>query len=174
MSMVKIEVDDADIKRLLRNAARRARDLRPVMREIAGIMHDAVEENFAREGRPRWPRLSPFTVAQREAEGTWPGKILQRTGRLAASITQRHDALSAEVGTNVEYAAVHQFGGRTRPRTIRPKRKKALYWPGAPHPVAKVEHPGSRIPARPFLALTERDKDDIRDVLRRFLRNLGG
>jgi hypothetical protein len=27
---------------------------------------------------------------------------------------------------------------------IRPKRKKALYWPGARHPVARVQHPGSR------------------------------
>jgi hypothetical protein len=27
---------------------------------------------------------------------------------------------------------------------IRPRRKKALYWPGARHPVARVQHPGAR------------------------------
>jgi hypothetical protein len=27
---------------------------------------------------------------------------------------------------------------------IRPRHKKALFWPGARHPVARVQHPGSR------------------------------
>ena len=63
----------------------------------------------------------------------------------------------------MEYAAIHQFGGRTAPRTIRPKRKKALYWPGAAHPVARVDHPGSAIPARPFLGI---DADDRQSILR--------
>ena len=32
----------------------------------------------------------------------------------------------------------------TRPHTILPKDKKALYWPGAAHPVRRVNHPGSK------------------------------
>ncbi|KOX10140.1 hypothetical protein [Nocardiopsis sp. NRRL B-16309] len=31
----------------------------------------------------------------------------------------------------------------TRPHEIRPRNKKALYWPGAAHPVGKVDHPGT-------------------------------
>lgn len=50
------------------------------------------------------------------------------------------------VGTDRKYAAFHQLG--TRPYTIRPKNKRALFWPGAAHPVKKVNHPG--LPARPF------------------------
>lgn len=30
----------------------------------------------------------------------------------------------------------------TRPHTIRPRRKRALFWPGAAHPVRVVRHPG--------------------------------
>ncbi|GAA4928777.1 hypothetical protein GCM10023224_05090 [Streptomonospora halophila] len=32
----------------------------------------------------------------------------------------------------------------TKPHVIRPKVKQALWWPGAPHPMAKVNHPGTR------------------------------
>ncbi|PRX91983.1 HK97 gp10 family phage protein [Allonocardiopsis opalescens] len=32
----------------------------------------------------------------------------------------------------------------TRPHTIRPRFRRALYWAGADHPVAVVHHPGTR------------------------------
>ena len=32
----------------------------------------------------------------------------------------------------------------TRPHEIRPRIKRALFWPGAPHPFARVHHPGTR------------------------------
>ena len=73
------------------------------------------------------------------------------------------------VGTNTAYAAVHQFGGRTPPRKIGPKRKKALWWPGAPHPVASVDHPGSTIPARPYLGLSDGDRAAITRIVARHL-----
>ena len=40
------------------------------------------------------------------------------------------------------YAPYVEFG--TKPHDIFPKDKKALYWPGAAHPVAKVNHPGTK------------------------------
>ena len=45
------------------------------------------------------------------------------------------------------YAPYVEFG--TKPHVIVPKDKKALYWPGAAHPVSRVNHPGSR--ANPFM-----------------------
>ena len=38
------------------------------------------------------------------------------------------------------YAAAQNYG--TGPYVIEPKSKKALFWPGAEHPVKKVNHPG--------------------------------
>lgn len=37
----------------------------------------------------------------------------------------------------------------TDPHVITPSNKEALYWPGADHPVKKVEHPGTD--AQPFM-----------------------
>lgn len=70
-----------------------------------------------------------------------------RSGRLRASITHQilttpYGGLVARVGSNVEYAGFVEYG--TPAHTIRPRRKRALYWKGAPHPVARVCHPGNR------------------------------
>jgi phage gpG-like protein len=73
------------------------------------------------------------------------------TGRLRSSIVSRAEGSGRSVGyvigTNVNYAAAVEYG--TSPHVITPKNKRALYWPGAAHPVAKVNHPGTR--PRPFL-----------------------
>lgn len=63
-------------------------------------------------------------------------------GRLAGSFTlDQISPLTWRVSTDVEYAmAVHEG---TPPHTIYPVEKKALYWPGAAHPVKKVNHPGT-------------------------------
>lgn len=47
----------------------------------------------------------------------------------------------------IKYAPFVELG--TGPHDILPVRKKALYWKGAPHPFARVHHPGTK--ARPFL-----------------------
>lgn len=81
------------------------------------------------------------------------------TGRLRSSIVSRAEgggrSLGYVIGTNVNYAAAVEYG--TSPHVIKPRYKKALYWRGAAHPVAQVNHPGTA--ARPFLrpaiAMTE-------------------
>lgn len=44
------------------------------------------------------------------------GKILQDTGRLRQSISFRSDMTSAKIGTNLIYAATHQFGRGAIPK----------------------------------------------------------
>ena len=137
MATIEIKVDDEQVRQVMTTLVARVRDRRPAMRMVAAIMADAVEENFEREGRPHWPELAPATIKHREKEGTWPGKILQRSGSLASSITRAYDNDRAVVGTNKVYAAIQNFGGKA----------------GRGH---KVE-----IPAREFLKLDEKDKDKI-------------
>jgi phage virion morphogenesis protein len=168
--VIEIKVDDRQVQAMLKKLAAKASDLKPAMRAISQIMLDAVEENFEQGGRPKWTPLSPGTIAERLRKGTWPGQILVRSaGGLAASISASYDATSATVGTNKPYAAIHQFGGRTRPHVIRPKGKKALAWAGGRHPVKSVNHPGSQIPARPFLSLMEDDRREIVATMKRHL-----
>ena len=73
------------------------------------------------------------------------------TGRLRSSIVSRAEgsgrSVGYVVGSNVNYAAAVEYG--TAPHVIKPKYKQALYWPGAAHPVAQVNHPGTK--AQPFL-----------------------
>lgn len=47
----------------------------------------------------------------------------------------------------IVYAAAVELG--TGPRDIVPRNRKALFWPGARHPVKRVRHPGTR--PRPYL-----------------------
>lgn len=69
------------------------------------------------------------------------------TGRLKASIVSEVVGLTLRVSTDVPYWRYVEYG--TGPHIIRPNSKRALYWPGADHPVAYVNHPGT--PAFPFL-----------------------
>src|SRR6267154_4947957 len=76
------------------------------------------------------------------AKHTTKGIVPWRTGFLTHSFR-------AEVTTGLlrwfptaSYAPYVEFG--TRPHTILPKEKKALYWPGAAHPVSRVNHPGTK------------------------------
>lgn len=75
------------------------------------------------------------------------GLVRVNTGRLKASIVSEVDGLTGRVSTDVPYWVHVEYG--TAPHVIRPRTKRALYWPGARHPVASVNHPGT--PAHPFL-----------------------
>lgn len=144
---ITIKVDDSRVKQALKRLADNAEDMGAAMGEIAGVMLDAVEENFEQEGRPEpWPDLADSTIEQREKKGYWPGKKLQRTGDLLDSVSSDHDENSAVVGTNKEYAAIHNFGGQA----------------GRGKKVA--------IPARPFLVLTDADIEEIEEIIIDHLR----
>ncbi|MFJ5802681.1 HK97-gp10 family putative phage morphogenesis protein [Streptomyces decoyicus] len=106
------------------------------LRRYLGRMSDDVRKAVERTG----------TDVQNQARRLAPVD----TGRLRSSIVARRTTgrgVGYEVGTNVNYARDVEFG--TAPHVITPKNGKALYWPGAAHPVAKVNHPGTR--AQPFL-----------------------
>ncbi|MEW6115366.1 MAG: phage virion morphogenesis protein [Nitrospirota bacterium] len=161
--MIKISVKDKEALRFLTELQRRSTNMTPVMRRIAEIMHDAVEENFEAEGRPRWRPLAASTImgafggarkwntkkgAVRKsiAKKLAGRKILQDSGQLAASISRKSDARSARVGTNKVYAAIHQFGGKAgRGRKV-------------------------TIPARPFLKLTDSDIEEIKEAIKEYLK----
>ena len=100
------------------NAARNClRGLSPRRRgNHAGHLADSAEESFERQAAPPsipWARLARSTVRQRRRRGYGAERlILTRSGDLRGSILADSDATSAVVGTNIEYAAIHQLGGR--------------------------------------------------------------
>ncbi|MGL9774410.1 MAG: phage virion morphogenesis protein [Sodalis sp. (in: enterobacteria)] len=155
---VTITVSDA-LRQALKRLAQSLSHRQPLMRSLSEDLYDAVMENFEQEKRPRW---MPIDRA---------GKILQQSGRLAASIDSDADNDQAVVEINVVYTRIHQQGTTTRPHIIPPRYKKALAFNG--RVVKRVNHPGSTIPARPFLSLTEQDYQalvhTVNDYLQRAL-----
>ena len=112
-----------------------------------GVVDTAIRRNFDEEGRPeRWWPLSPAYASEKARK--FPGrKILERTGRLRQSIDVRFEpgpALSAGTilaSSDLPYAAAHQFGV-----------------------------PERALSPRPFLVLTEEDREEIgRAVARDFV-----
>ena len=162
---IQIHINDTEVNKALADLSARMRNLTPAMREIGEVVRTSVERNFAAGGRPKWGES-----ARVKREG---GQTLSLTGRLRRSFA-RPDAVQAgndrvAVGTNVVYAAIHQLGGKTSPRVIKAKNGKALFWPGARHPVKSVNHPGSKIPPRPFLMVQNEDWTEIKNVINRYL-----
>jgi hypothetical protein len=70
------------------------------------------------------------------------GIVPWRTGFLAQQWGWESTTLSGRWFPRASYAPYVEFG--TKPHVILPKDKKALSWPGAAHPVARVNHPGTK------------------------------
>jgi phage gpG-like protein len=58
-------------------------------------------------------------------------------------------SVESSIGSNVEYAGIHEFGGQTRPHIIRAKNGKALMFAGIFR--KSVKHPGSKFKERAFI-----------------------
>ena len=154
---ITIKIDGADaIRNRLREIASRAGNLSPIMKAIGDRVVAQTRERFksggpAPDGTPWKPPATPNPKRVR---------TLTVSGHLAGSIRyQLKDKNSVRIGTNRVYAAIHQLGGKTAPRVIRPVRKRALKTPFGLF--AKINHPGSNIPARPYLGLSQANSDSI-------------
>ena len=167
---LEIRVDgDGEIERALRRLRRfvSGEGMSDAFDEIGARLEASTQHRFETETAPDGEPWKPSRASY--GRGPAPGgmgnpdrgQTLTDTGRLRASIARIVGEDMLQVGTNVVYAGIHQFGGKTKPHVIRPKRKKALAWPGGRHPVRKVSHPGSKIPARPFLGLSAGDERSI-------------
>lgn len=129
MSGFSVQVEDAQVTAALLALRQRCTHLQPVMARIGQQLVTLADLSFRGERDPwgtAWQRLSQSTLRQRrKGKGTGGAKILRDSGRLAASISYRASAEQVVVGTNVVYAAIHQFGGdiqhpaRTRPLYFR-------------------------------------------------------
>ena len=64
---IEIKIDNQEVLSKLLELAKRGESLRPLMKNIAGIMATATEDNFKEEGRPdKWVELSDATIKHRK------------------------------------------------------------------------------------------------------------
>lgn len=151
----RVEFRAEGLRQALQDAGERAEDLTPLMDAIGSHLVGAAQKridttNVSPEG-VAWPKSLRATLAG-------GGPTLYDTGRLRESITHAPSAREVEIGSNLIYAAIHQFGG-----DIVPKSAGALFFTlanGATVMAGKVT-----IPARPYLGISTEDETVIGDLV---------
>jgi phage gpG-like protein len=134
---------------------------------VAGnIVVKSVKQNFREGGRPE-----KWTQSKKPK-----GMTLIGTGALMKSIHHKvdDDGMGVTVMTGPQkYAAIHQFGGTTAPHEIKAKNRRALQFTvgGVTLYRKKVHHPGSNIPARPYMLLQDEDIENIKKVMLEYLKD---
>lgn len=152
-----ITLDDGGLGVALDAVAAFGGDLTPAMDDIGQSLVVATQQRFEQGISPDGAAWKPSIRAT--AEG---GLTLVERGHLRDSITHRAGKDSVEVGTNVFYAAVHQFGA-----TISAKSAKSLKFQIGDRYVQKKS---VTIPARPFIGLSMDDRTEITAILSDHLR----
>lgn len=158
--------DDRQFADGLRQLAALGRQPRPLLRAIGVGLVAGTMERFDRHVDPQgrgWTALNPRYQAIKRGPGILQERATQ--GGLMGSITFRDADRSVIVGTNKTYGAIHQFGGRVTARNARALRfRMAGGW---------VMVRSVRIPARPYLGLSDEDRQMVVDTIPRvvaFLR----
>jgi phage gpG-like protein len=124
--------------------------------------------------------LEASALIERSAKKKVSGPVLNaRTGRLRRSIHTRAQGSGFDtvvtVGPSVHYAAIHEFGGKTPPHTIFPKRKPQLSFMVGGQLIhrKRVNHPGSRILARPYMRPSlEENREEIERLVGRAFKSI--
>lgn len=100
MAGAEIKIDARSFERKLQRAIRRITNSREIFTRINRVIMDAVARNFAEEGRPKWKRR----------KDSKSHKILDKSGKLKASIKPLANSRGGTVGTSIIYGPTHQFG----------------------------------------------------------------
>ncbi|MBQ7593253.1 MAG: phage virion morphogenesis protein [Synergistaceae bacterium] len=139
------------------------------------VQSQTIHERFDKEQAPsgeKWKPLSSSRVKQRmKRHKSGNMKILQDTGELRRSIKYQADDEGVTIGSSLNYAKLHQFGG-----TITAKREGTYK-----HNYSKTKREGERysytrqvrIPARPYLGITQPEVDHIKELLIQYLKRGG-
>lgn len=171
---------------ILKRLADKASDMSPLMKKIAGAMEYAVLENFKTSGARvgGWPALSPEYAKLLRKKGYDPSMMLDRSSAgLKHSITSSSGSDYAAVGTNKEYARIHNEGGVIQRMAysgtvrLRTDAKGNILKKGNLARFAKKSHKRAvvrrftcsgytiEIPKREFLKLNDQDMDKIRRIV---------
>ena len=153
---INIEINDRPVLDAFRRLRRAGGDLSPVMRDIGDALVRSTRRRFepGQERAPsgeKWAALSPRYKARKPR---LKDRILVLDSYLGSGIESRPGKDYVEVGSTTEYASTHQFGA-AKGAFGSSKRGLPIPW--------------GDIPARPFLGLSDGDRENIVDILRRHI-----
>jgi len=144
-----ITINDSGARDLFKRLARRVSNMTPVFAEIGEIITESVQRNFEEKVSPEGEKWAPLAAATK-ARKRHPGEILVELGTLFSSIHPEAHRDHVSIGTNIIYAAVHQFGiGR--------------------YAHLKTRRVMPAIPARPYLGIRDDDWPEILDAIEHWI-----
>lgn len=167
MTGIRVTVNDREVQQALRELARLGRDPSPPLKALGPLLVASTRDRITREVTPEGSPFAPLLPAY-AAGKRGPGILRERAmrGGLFASLTSEQAGKSLRIGTNKIYGAVHQFGA-----TIRPRSAPALVFRLG----GRLVRAGSvKIPARPYLGISEEDREEILHVFGLFIRRATG
>lgn len=178
-----ITLDD-QLSPYLQTLLKRAVDAGEMTAAMAAYLLMSTQQRFEREAGPdgaAWKALAKRTTL-RKVRGGRRGSlnILRVSTRLYRSLVAASDGTSAEVGTNLIYAGIHQFGGtithmaRSQRATFKKLRNGRQRFAkrgskgGIDRGITIGEH-SVTVPARPYLGFSEADIAELEAIGRDFL-----
>ncbi len=160
-----ISIEDARILAAFERLKNAGGDTR-TMQGIARYMKTSAQLRFRTQTDPDGRAWWPSNRARREG-----GQTLRDSGRLLRSIVWRAGPLFAEAGTNVAYAAAHQFGVR-KVVSVRAHRRMTRHVDQDGHRVSVRSSPVRAfarymfLPIRAFMGFSQADRSEILRQLR--------
>ncbi|HSI41767.1 MAG TPA: phage virion morphogenesis protein [Xanthobacteraceae bacterium] len=197
---IRIVVDDAEVQAGLSRLAAAGGALAPAMADIGSAMLASTQRRFEAEaglGGVKWQPFAPSTLKRMSAKRRARPLLLRDkvSPGLYSSLTTQSDEHQVQVGTNLRYAAIHQFGGEVK----LPERQQTSSFRYAAQGAGRTKdgrRVGSRlrfakassraksrhertftvgahsvtIPARPYLGIDDQDRAEIAAILEQHLR----
>ena len=155
-SAIDVRIDDKAVRQAFHRLAMvTGGNTKPVMGAIGQAVVASTQRRFVSQTSPdgqHWLPVNPLRAADKRNS-----RILTESGRLRSSINARPGNDSVRIGTNVLYAAIHQFGGVILPKNAQ---KLKFMMGGIRFSVARVV-----MPARPYLGISDDDHEEIRDIV---------
>ena len=117
-----MDLKDDLLRAYLKEMARKGKDVRRYFKRLGAWMaYRSVDKTFRKRGRPKWEKLSDYTIAIRrwradpksKAPSPRPAftkKVLEVSGDLRGSFTFTARPKRLDVGTAQKGADIHQFG----------------------------------------------------------------
>ena len=165
MSGAKIQVEDEDVVGALSRLIAAAGDTKGALQNVGEALMASTKQRIRDEVSPDGAKFKALNPLYAKFEKKGPGILRGANGEVGglSDIVYQlgGDGQSVEVGNNVVYGAIHQFGG-----TIVPKTADALIFRlgGETVQVASVT-----IPARPYLGVSDADRTEILGIFEDFL-----
>ncbi|BFH10875.1 phage virion morphogenesis protein [Paenibacillus melissococcoides] len=153
---------EGDVRRLMKRLRKLQEvDIRRTGLVLAEALRTSTLERFKEQKGPDGKAWSTSIRASQEN-----GSTLTDSARLKNSIKSTADGSGFAVGTNVIYARTHQFGEKGRSVTIRAKTRRGLIFKIDGRWIRKRQvKVNIKIPARPYLGISEEDMLEIKGTL---------